>query len=129
MIITAILIGAFIVPRCIDFNLGNSKQEIMGQDRQHTEWNAPLLKMIGAFYLLIFLVTMLNRNQSRPNIMYAKYPFLTGCSLMYSTQINDLVESRVYVGGAAVRHIEKPDRVIIGAEYDTNEDAMRQIEI
>jgi len=31
--------------------------------------------------------------------------------------------------GVAVRDIMKPDRVIIGGEYATNKDAMRQMEI
>jgi hypothetical protein len=97
MLVSAMAIGSLIVPMLFDWDLGVVKP---GTARPTTTTRAQIrplpCKLLGLIYLVMLLFLMLGGVVHKPAERY-KYPFLTGCEILYTTDVSAIVSS--YTGG------------------------------
>jgi len=90
MILSAMVIGA-IIPSLI--NVGNSCEGTRNQWKLTTSANSKKTAIVGALFLLMFILIL--SGVPNPNSLY-QYPFLTGCTMMYSTDVGTFINNAGY---------------------------------
>jgi len=84
------VIGA-IIPSLI--NVGNSCEGTRNQWKLTTSANSKKTAIVGALFLLMFILIL--SGVPNPNSLY-QYPFLTGCTMMYSTDVGTFINNAGY---------------------------------
>ena len=92
------------------FQKKDTNEEDTTENKPHDSLNWARFLPVGVLYIIMFLILMFNRSR---NIEIYKYPYLTGCDMIYSDGVNEFVDEYFDgSGGGDRRALEENDEAL-----------------